>query len=45
MTKQEALNLVAHVCAEYKGTLKDHQLLQEALKILKEEEKKPKTSA
>jgi hypothetical protein len=45
MTKKEAINLLEQVCAAYRGTLEEHRKLQEALeaiKLLAEEEKKPK---
>ncbi len=34
MNINEALNLLAQVCAEYKGTLREHQAIQEAGKIV-----------
>lgn len=39
MDKKEALNLLRQVAQMYKGTLQEHQLLQEALRLLAEEEK------
>ena len=36
MDKQKALNLVAQAVVQYKGTLQEHQALQEALKVLNE---------
>lgn len=39
MTKEQALSLLKQVCEQYKGTLQEHQLLQEALVIIKQEEK------
>jgi len=36
MDKQKALNLVAQAVVQYKGTLAEHQSLQEALKVLNE---------
>ena len=35
MKPEEALNVVAQVCAEFRGTLKDHQMIQDALQVLK----------
>jgi hypothetical protein len=43
LTKEQALNNLAQVCAVYKGTLEEHKVLQESLKLLAEaikEEKK-----
>lgn len=37
MDKKEALNLLRQVAQMYKGTLQEHQLLQEALQLLAEE--------
>jgi len=34
MTKDEALNLIQQVFSQYKGTLQEHQLLQEAIKTI-----------
>ncbi len=31
LTEQDAMNLLRKVCAEFKGTLGDHQTLQNAL--------------
>lgn len=36
MNPQEALNLLNQVATIYKGTLQEHQSLQEAVKVLKE---------
>jgi len=51
MTKQEAIQLLKQVCAVFRGTLQDHQQLQEALKVIEGlqekttyEEKEEKTS-
>lgn len=42
MTIQEAFNVVFQACAEFKGTLKDHQIIQQALQKIKTElENKP----
>lgn len=35
MLEQEAMQLLTNVCAGVQGTLKDHQLIQEALGIIK----------
>ena len=35
MRPEEALSVVAAACAEFRGTLKDHQTIQEALQVLK----------
>jgi hypothetical protein len=41
MTKEEAKQLIAQVCANFKGTLQEHNAIQEAFKTLtKEEESK-----
>jgi len=46
MTKEEAIQLLRQVCAIYRGTLSEHNSLQQALKVVeelqevKEEEKK-----
>lgn len=42
MTKEETIKLLTQVCAVYRGTLKEHQMLQEAIMVLSEEEEKPK---
>lgn len=34
MTPKQALNLLSQVAAIYKGTLEEHQSLQEAVKVL-----------
>jgi len=34
LDKVQAWNIVAQVCALYKGTLQEHQLLQKALSLL-----------
>ena len=36
MKTEEAINLLRQVCAIYKGTLQEHQQLQEALKVIEE---------
>jgi len=35
MSEQEAMQLITNVCAGIQGTLKDHQLIQEALGIIR----------
>lgn len=35
MTNAEALEAVSQACAAYRGTLADHQVLQEALALLR----------
>jgi hypothetical protein len=35
MNKTDALNVVAQACAAFKGTLADHQAIQQALEVLK----------
>lgn len=42
MSTQDAINLVTQVCQNYKGTLQEHQLLQEALKIINQNISEPK---
>lgn len=37
ITTQEAFNIVFQVCADFKGTLKEHQLIQQALQKIKSE--------
>lgn len=34
MNRQQAIDLVTQVCVIYKGTLQEHQALQEALKVI-----------
>jgi len=31
---EEAINLLTQVCVNYRGTLQEHQALQEALKVI-----------
>jgi hypothetical protein len=47
LTIDQALNNLIQVCAVYKGDLKEHQLLQESLKLIKEklDEKKDEPKA
>jgi len=35
MTKQQALDLITQVLVTYKGTLQEHQLLHQALELVK----------
>ena len=37
MQVKEALDLLGQVCSGYRGTLQEHQLLQEALHLVKNE--------
>lgn len=37
MSVVEALNLLKQVCAEFKGNLKEHQFVQQALQIVEKE--------
>ncbi len=47
MKKVDAISLITQVCAIYKGTLQEHEALQQALEVIKglvepvKEEKKP----
>ena len=34
MTAEQAMNLLVNVCASYKGNLAEHELLQQALKLV-----------
>lgn len=34
MTLEQAINLLSQVCAQYKGTLEEHQHLQRALQVV-----------
>lgn len=34
MKLEEALNLIKNVCANFRGTLQDHQALQQAIQIV-----------
>ena len=38
MDRQDALKLIEQVCASFRGTLQEHQTIQEALQTLKKEE-------
>lgn len=33
MKKDEAIKIIEQVCADFRGTLKDHQAIQQALKV------------
>ena len=35
MKKEEALNLITQVLVNYRGTLNEHKILQEALELIK----------
>ena len=34
MTTEQAMNLLVNVCASYKGNLAEHELLQQALRLV-----------
>ena len=36
MRIEEALQLVTNICSDFKGNLKDHQLIQQALSIIED---------
>jgi len=40
MTLEQALDLLSQVCAQFKGTLQEHQLIQKALQIVAKKEGK-----
>lgn len=44
MKLEEALNLIKSVCANFRGTLQDHQALQQAIQVIENKcmEKKSK---
>lgn len=44
MTKTEALQLVKQAVSVYRGTLQEHQVLQEAIKTLEEDNAKNKNT-
>ena len=44
MNKKQALDLLAQVCAQYKGSLQEHTAIQQALKIVSTEEIEPVTN-
>lgn len=37
MKLDEALTLIKQICANYRGTLQDHQALQQALQVIEKE--------
>jgi len=39
MDKEQAMNLLQQVCAQYRGTLEEHNALQEALRVVSPEDK------
>lgn len=43
MKLEEALNLLKSVCANFRGTLQDHQALQEALQLVEDKCKEKKS--
>lgn len=45
MTPQQAHQLLSQLASVYKGTLQEHQNLQQALEVLKPTESKPKSKA
>lgn len=36
MTVEQAMAIVAQVCAEFRGTLRDHQNIQQALQVIEQ---------
>lgn len=42
MSKDDAIKVISEVCAQFKGTLADHNAIQNALKIMVEVVKKSK---
>lgn len=40
LTPLQALDVLSQIAAQYKGTLKEHQILQQALQVLLKEIKK-----
>lgn len=36
MTIEQAMAIIAQVCANHTGTLKDHQVIQQALQVLEQ---------
>jgi len=40
ITPSQALDVLSQIAAQYKGTLKEHQILQQALQVLLKEIKK-----
>lgn len=46
MQKEEAIKIIEQVCAQFRGTLQDHQVIQTALAVIKTlEEKKEEKKA
>lgn len=43
MKLEEALNLLKGVCANFRGTLQDHQALQQALQVVEDKCKEKKS--
>ncbi len=41
MTKEEAKTIIRNICCTFKGTMGDHQKIQEALRIAFFEKKEP----
>lgn len=37
MKREEAIQIVSQVCAQFKGTIQDHQSIQRALQVLTEQ--------
>lgn len=37
MNKSDAMALIRKICADFKGSLKDHQTIQQALKVIQDE--------
>lgn len=40
LNPSQALDVLSQIAAQYKGTLKEHQILQQALQVLSKEIKK-----
>jgi hypothetical protein len=38
MSKQEAIQIIKQVCSVYKGTLQEHQAIQQAISVLEKEQ-------
>lgn len=36
MSLEDALQLITNICSDFKGTLKDHQMIQQALSVIKD---------
>jgi len=43
MTKQEALQVLAQACQAVKATFQEHQLLQQALRVISQEQNETPT--